>query len=821
MARLLLNVKPLRVAGAAALFDAIAHGAINGLCSGEVCGVKPIVNVAVRTLVAFTLQSGDLELTFKGSRRAREGLRAHQKIQRARPAGYLPEVPVRHTLENERLVLEISGRIDGVFGDGAVTVIDEIKSTRRDLTTLEAHQNPVHWGQAKIYAWMYAACHGLSAIDAQLTYYHLETGRTLEIREGFDFDTLAAFGEALGAEFMAWAEHLERWRGRRDRSSRDLTFPFADYRTGQRQMAVNVYRAIHEGHPVLIQAPTGIGKTLGAVFPAVKAQGAGLTSGVFYLTARTTGQRAAEKALALLRDAGLAFKSLTLTAKDKLCPHPASACRPDECPRARGHYDRLKEARETAFEAMTLDRETLTRLAENHRVCPFEFSLDMALWTDMVIADYNYAFDPRVYLRRFFDEDGADYTFLIDEAHNLVDRARTMFSAVIDKQRILDLRRELREAHPPLYRALGRINAWLARARRDCLAAGGTTATRDLPEELLPRLTHFSALAEKWLVKNIASAWRENLIQLYFDVFTFLRVAEQYDRAYATCYQGDDRDLTLELFCIDPARQLAEALARCRAAIFFSATLTPFDYFHTLFGGDVRARHLRLASPFPRRNLCLMIDGRISTYFRQRSQTAAAVVAALFELLRARPGNYLVFFPSYAYLKMVHAMFAEAHGEVDTIVQAARMDEPARDAFLARFGPSNSKTLVGFVVMGGIFGEGIDLAGDRLAGAVIVGVGLPGISLERDLIRDYFETHRGAGFDFAYRLPGFNRVLQAAGRVIRTSRDRGVVLLLDQRYGSHRYRELFPLEWHPVHLGPSRSVTSVVNRFRDSASGAT
>lgn len=782
--------------------------------------MKPIVNVAVRTLVEFTLQSGDLELAFKGSQRALEGLRAHQKIQRARPAGYMPEVPVRHTLENDRLILEISGRIDGVFEDGAVTVVDEIKSTRRDLASLENRQNPVHWGQAKVYAWMYAARHDLSAIDAQLTYYHLETGRTLEIREGYEFETLAAFGEALAAEFMAWAQCLEKWRRRRNRSIRALVFPFTAYRTGQRQMAVSVYRAIHDGHPVLIQAPTGIGKTLGAVFPAVKALGAGLTSGIFYLTARTTGQRAAEKALALLRDADLEFKSLTLTAKDKLCPHPESACRPDECPRARGHYDRLKGARENAFDEMALDRETLMRLAEDHRVCPFEFSLDMALWTDMLIADYNYAFDPRVYLRRFFDEDAVDYTFLIDEAHNLVDRARAMFSAVIDKQRVLDLRRELREAHPSLYRALGRINAWLARARRDCLAADGATASRELPEELLPLLTVFISLAEKWLVQNIASAWREDLIQLYFDVFTFLRVADQYDQAYATCYQGDAQDLTLKLFCIDPARQLAEALTRCRAAIFFSATLTPFDYFNTLFGGDTRSRHLRLASPFPRRNLCLMIDGRISTYYRERRQTAAAVVAAVFELIKARPGNYLVFFPSYVYLQMVHALFAEAHGEVDTVVQAAQMDEPARDAFLSQFCASNSKSLVGFVVMGGIFGEGIDLTGNRLAGAVIVGVGLPGISLERDLIRDYFETHRGAGFDFAYRLPGFNRVLQAVGRVIRTSRDRGVVLLLDRRYVSRRYRELFPVEWHPIHLGPSRSVAAVVGNFQNSAAGA-
>ncbi len=779
--------------------------------------MKPVVTVAVRTLVDFVLKSGDLALGFKGTRRALEGLRAHQKIQSGRPVGYTPERPVHHRLETERIVLAIDGRIDGVFQDGTGTVIDEIKSTRRELETLRDEPDALHWGQVKLYAWMYAIEHGLEQIDVQLTYYHLETGRTLEIRQRFDFEALAAFAEAVVAEFLSWAEGLDQWRQRRDRAIQALDFPFPTYRAGQRRMAVAVYRALQEGHPAMIQAPTGIGKTLGSVFPAVKAMGAGLTSRIFYLTARTTGQRAAEKTLALLCAADLAFKSLTLTAKDKICPHPEAACTPEECPRARGHYDRLKGARRAAFEPMALDRRTLAHLAEVHAVCPFELGLDMALWTDMVIADYNYAFDPRVYLRRFFDEAGNDFTFLIDEAHNLVERSREMFSADLDKRVFLELRRDLREDHPGLYRSLGRVNAWLATARRACLDAGGAMAAVEPPEALLPRLMAFVTRAEKWLLQNVKTDWREDLIQRYFEASAFLRVAEQYDQAYATCYRGDVRDLRIKLFCIDPARQMAEALTRCRAAVFFSATLTPFDYFNTLFGGDERTQLLRLASPFPRENLCLAIDGRISTYYREREQSADAVVAAIADLVRHRPGNYLVFFPSYAYLQMVHTRFAGRHPDLPACVQTARMTESDRDAFLAQFRGDSPDPLVGFVVMGGIFGEGIDLTGDRLAGAVIVGVGLPGIGLERDLIRDYFETHRQAGFDFAYRLPGFNRVLQAAGRVIRTSRDRGVVLLLDQRYGHRHYRALFPAEWRPVRLGSGREVADVLEAFADTA----
>jgi DNA excision repair protein ERCC-2 len=769
--------------------------------------------------VAFVLKSGDLELAFKGSQRALEGLRAHQRIQQSRAAGYESEVPVHRVVETDRFRLVISGRIDGVFNDAGATVIDEIKSTRRDLAILRDDPHPLHWGQAKLYAWMYAAAHDLADIAVQLTYCHLESGRSLELRQQFDFETLAAFGETLIAEFLVWAAGLERWHRRRDQSIRTLAFPFGAYREGQRRMAVTVYRAIHKGHPAMIQAPTGIGKTLGAVFPALKAQGAGLTSRIFYLTARTTGQRAAEKALALMRAKGLQLKSLTLTAKDKICPHPDVACTPEDCPRARGHYDRLKQARQEGFAQMALDRTTLTRLAAEHQVCPFAYSLEMALWSDTVIADYNYAFDPRAYLRRFFDEAGGDFTFLVDEAHNLVDRSREMFSATIDEQDFRHLRRQLRTDHPVLYRALGRINAWLATARREFLPDGHAAATANIPADLLPRLTHFAIQAEKWLLHNITTDWREDLIQLYFDVAAFLRVGENYDQAYATCYQGDAQNLLLKLFCIDPARQMAEALTRCRAAIFFSATLTPFDYFNTLFGGDERSACVRLASPFPRANLCLMIDARISTYFKERAQTADRVAAAIFDLVRLRPGNYLVFFPSYAYLQMVHTLFAAEHADVHTIVQAKQMDEPARDAFLSQFSEVNPESLVGFVVMGGIFGEGIDLAGDRLAGAVIVGVGLPGIGLERDLIRDYFETHRRAGFDFAYRLPGFNRVLQAVGRVIRSSHDRGVVLLIDRRYAHRRYRELFPTEWAPVGLGPAHSVATVVRTFENAGVG--
>ena len=644
--------------------------------------MKPRLTVAVRTLVAFALQTGDLASTFAGSQRPLDGLRAHQKIQRARPAGYQPEVALQHAIETPDFVLEISGRLDGVFTDGARVVIDEIKSTHKELDAFEHNPDPLHWGQVQAYAWLYATHHDLDVVDAQLTYYQLTTKETREFRRTYTLDELNRLMTALLDDYVAWATRLERWRLQRDQSIRGLGFPFDDFREGQRQMAVTVYRSIQTDGRAMIQAPTGIGKTMAALFPALKALGEGLTAKLFYLTARTTGRQAAEKALSVMRRRGLQVKSLTLTAKDKLCPYPDATCTPEECPRARGHYDRMKGARLAAFDRDALDRDTVTRLADTFEVCPFEFSLEMALWMDTIVGDYNYVFDPRVYLRRFFAEDNGAYTFLVDEAHNLVDRSREMFSAVLRKQPFLDLRRALREDHRPLYRAIGHINTWMVSARRDCLAAGGEAASREVPDALLPHLQRFHHRAETWLVKNKPASWKEELLQLYFDVSTFLRVAERFDDSYTTCTVSDGKELQVKLFCLDPADQLAEALRRGRSALFFSATLTPFAYFNALFGGDDdETVFLRLRSPFPPANLCVIVDGRISTYYREREQTKYRLADAITQLVRGKTGNYLAFFPSYAYLKMVHDVFCDVFPEIPTIVQARDMDEPARERF--------------------------------------------------------------------------------------------------------------------------------------------
>jgi DNA excision repair protein ERCC-2 len=472
---------------------------------------------------------------------------------------------------------------------------------------------------------------------------------------------------------------------------------------------------------------------------------------------------------------------------------------------------------DTAIEQL-FDRDDWTRqaveaAAAEHRVCPFELSLDLCMWAECVVCDYNYAFDPRVYLRRFFQEEGTgDNIFLVDEAHNLVDRAREMFSAEISKEAVLGVRRQVKGILPAVHRSLTRINTWLLAARRVCAAGEPWRAEAEPPQGLYPLLEKFVRLTDRWLRRNERADFRDPLLELYFSVTAFLRVAELFDPAYVTCYQQAGEDLRVRLFCLDPAANLNQALTRCRSAVFFSATMTPTDYFKQIFGCE-SAGALVLPSPFAPENFGVFLCDRISTLYRQREETAGAVLDAVCSLVLSRPGNYLAFFPSYAYLEKIATGFQQRHPDVDTIVQSAGMGEGLREAFLARFSAQNQGTLVGFVVMGGVFGEGIDLVGERLCGAAVVGVGLPAVCPERDLIRRYFQDKRGTGFEFAYLFPGINRVLQAAGRVIRSETDKGVLLLVDRRYASPHYRQLLPGHWRPVRTASAAALQRAIVGF--------
>ena len=800
---------------------------------------KPVHTVQVRELVAFALRQGDLggQGDFAGPDRARAGIRGHQKIQRSRPAGYQTELPVEHTVESDGFTLRIRGRIDGLLTTPEGVLLEEIKTIQGKWD----HQaDPLHWAQAKFYGFIHATRHALEKLDVQLTYLELATGQATELRQSFTLAELAGFFNATTAIYLDWLRQREEWCRERDRSIRALAFPFASYRPGQRKLAVAAYRVLAKGGRLFLAAPTGIGKTISALFPAVKALGEGKLERIFYLTARTVGRAIAEKAVADLRQGGLKLRTVTLTAREKICVRDGQPCDPETCPLALGYYDRVKPAMREALEREEINRSTLEAVGQKHQVCPFELGLDVSVWADAVICDYNYVFDPRVYLRRHFPDDDGAYGFLVDEAHNLVDRAREMFSADLDGREIQHVRRSIQHAAPRCAKALSKLNSEMrkltslaadtqepaeasdpavelnlfptpAAAAKNAYNAGAS-ARRELPQTLVEPLEDALAGAEDWLTRNQPAEFREDLLALYFRLHAFRRTAELYDERYVTIIE-DAPALKVRLFCLDPSRLLREALARGRAAIFFSATLSPVDYYVTLLGGEPEDPVLQLASPFPPENLAVFVQDRIQTRFKGRAESLGDVAAAIGTLVQGRRGNYLVYFPSYQYLNAVLVEFQARHPAVKVLAQQPGMSESERDAFLGAFLAEHAETLAGFAVLGGIFGEGIDLVGERLVGAVIVGVGLPQLCIERDLIRDYFQSQNGAGFDYAYTFPGMNRVLQAVGRVIRSETDRGVVLLIDARFNEPRYRRLFPAWWHPISIGNPGALQAAVEGF--------
>jgi DNA excision repair protein ERCC-2 len=629
------------------------------------------------------------------------------------------------------------------------------------------------------------------------------------------------------------------WCLARDASVAGLAFPFPQYRPGQRELAVAAYRVLANGGRLFLAAPTGIGKTISTLFPAVKALSEGKLERIFYLTARTVGRAIAEKALADLRRAGLKLRAVTLTAKEKICQREGHPCDPLTCPLAQGYYNRVKLAIREALEQEEITCSVLEAVGQKHQVCPFELSLDVSIWTDAVICDYNYVFDPQVYLRRHFPEDGGAYGFLVDEAHNLVDRAREMFSADLEGPEILEVKRAITRAAPRCSKALAQLHLAMRKLGNETesheeLSEASDPASElnlfpvkaamvreqgdsvrtspEFPESIIEPLETALDEAEKWLVKNQPADFREALLALYFRLHSFRRTAEVYDERFVTIIEGDPAT-KIRLFCLDPSLLLRKALARGKSAIFFSATLTPVDYYRTLLGGAQEDPVLQLASPFPPENLAVLINDRIQTHFRGRAESLGDVVAAIGTLVQGRRGNYLVYFPSYQYLNDALREFQARYSTIPVLVQRPGMTERERDDFLATFSVEHGEILVGFAVLGGIFGEGIDLVGERLIGAIIVGVGLPQLCVERDLIRDYFQKQNVSGFEYAYTFPGMNRVLQAIGRVIRSETDRGVVLLIDSRFNEVRYRRLFPAWWKYFRVRHTSALGEVIGDF--------
>lgn len=784
--------------------------------------MKRHLQISVNSLIEYTMRSGDLVFEFScgSSNRSQEGIRAHQKIQASRPPEYLREINISHSFPSQDFIVTVTGRIDGVYVYPDYAIIDEIKSTSHPLDSLENYIKPIHWAQVNTYAYLYALKKYHNSMQTQLTYIHLYSGQSREFHQLLSLNQLANSFHSILNHYLSWISTLENYYLLRNNSIQKLSFPFPSFRPGQQQMSDEIYDTIKNKKQLIIEAPTGIGKTMAALFPAIKAIGSGLINKFFYLTAKTTGRSIVQSTLDNLRQNGLSLKSLTLTAKEKICFSPGSLCHPDECPYARGFYDRINHAIEKSFPLPSFNRDTIESQALQFSICPFEFSLELALWTDAIICDYNYAFDPRVYLKRFFYNDTEPtqhhYTFLVDEANNLVDRSREMFSADLLKKPILELRRSLHNRLKPIYLSLGHINTLLVKLKKECHEMRKPISTPTCPTELIPLLHQFINNTEPWLSKNIKTPFRMELLHMYFQISWFLKISEIYNSHYATIQEIMKEDFHIKLFCIDPSEQLTESLNRAQSVIFFSATLTPLDYYHSILGCNPEAKKITIPSPFPPENLCLCLANFLSTLYHFRPYTQIPITRLINTLVQLHPGNYLAFFPSYEYMKMIYEPFRLMNPYIDTLIQHPGMTENERDDFLQAFSAenrTNGKTLVGFAVMGGVFAEGIDLKGDRLTAAIIVGAGLPAKTPERELIKDYFTDLMGQGFEYAYLYPGMTRVFQAAGRVIRSDTDRGVVLLIEQRLTSPTYSRLFPPHWQPIPISNETDLAETVLPF--------
>jgi Rad3-related DNA helicase len=760
---------------------------------------KPAIKISVRNLVEFILRCGDIDSGFSGSKRAAEGTRVHRKIQKQQKENYEIEVFVKHTIERDDFTLVVDGRIDGVADCEGRYRIDEIKSTLENVKKLHENDYPLHWAQAQCYAYIFCIREGLSEIDIRLIYGEVETGEVRAFSRSYGIDDLTQFFTSLITKYEPWVRAGLQWTAQRNESLKKMTFPFGVYRPGQRELAVAVYRTIESKRNLFAKAPTGIGKTVSTLFPSLKAMGQGLTSKIFYLTAKTIARSVAEDTISFMRNQQIHLKSVTLTAKDKICFMEKTVCKPGVCECARGHYDRVNDCLwEVLHSGDEFKRGTVEEYARKHRVCPFELSLDISLWCDVIIGDYNYVFDPHVYLKRFFGEGKTDYTFLVDEAHNLVDRSREMFSAKIERKPFLQCRKLFKGVDAELYKYSGKVHSRIRALEKLCDEKGFYNS-KEIDEKLVIALEGFVNECERYLIRNRMND-NDTILQLYFDAYIFLKVTELFDCRYTFVLDVSSDDATVKLFCIDPSFLMCETLKRGKASVFFSATLAPLEYYREILGGAENDQFITLSSPFSISNRCMLIAGNVSTKYQNREQSTSAIVNYLNGVIGCKSGNYMVFFPSYQYMNSIVSALHETNPSFKIITQSSGMIEEKREAFLDCFKPDPQETVVGFCVLGGVFSEGIDLKYDRLIGSIIIGVGLPLICPERDIIRDYFQEKKGYGFEYAYQYPGMNKVMQAAGRVIRSEEDRGIIVLIDERYNFSSYRNLFPAEWFPYKL---------------------
>ncbi len=865
------------------------------------------IHISVRGLVEFLLREGSIDNRIGGGAELaamQEGSRIHRMIQGKMGPDYSAEVPLFFSCAKEKYELHIEGRADGIIVNDEGVTIDEIKGTYRKLEYMSEPVG-VHLAQAKCYAYMYGRDKELDEMRVRLTYCNLETEEIRYFYQDYTFSELKEWFEGLINEYHRWAELRCLQYLRRQETISGVEFPYP-YREGQKELATQVYQTIANKRKLFLEAPTGVGKTLTTIFPAVKAIGVGKADQLFYLTAKTITRAVAEETFELLRDKGLRFRSLTITAKEKVCFKEKADCNPAACEYADGHYDRVNEALYALLsENEVLSRNVIEEYSHKYKVCPFELALDASLFADAIICDYNYVFDPNVKLQRFFaDGVQGSYIFLIDEAHNLLERGREMYSAELIKEDFMSLRREIKKTimsetsndgrhnqikgqllfdfksaaitenttdwdlatdesekggseettneltdkltgevtEDPtldtLYYSSGRVNKSSAKSifvkrgyaekivyllekcnrvllemKRECEYG---TVVEDIDDFVKPLTRLYSAMSD-YLEERESKPpdIMDEFLDFFFEVAHFLAMYELMDENYVKYTRiEDDGQFVIKLFNVNPRENLKSCMKKAVSTILFSATLLPIQYYKKLLGGDPEDYEVYAKSVFdPAQRGIFVADDVTSKYTRRSDEEFTRIAEHIEELVHGKKGNYLVFCPSHSFMHSIYDIYSQrmAAPDEECIMQLENMSEDDREDFLGLFETENN--LTAFCVLGGIFSEGIDLKEERLIGSIIVGTGLPQVCFERELLKAHFEEEGEDGFDYAYRFPGINKVLQAAGRVIRTEKDRGIIALLDERFLQNNYKKLYPLEWQSIRRVNAVTVAEAVEDF--------
>lgn len=758
----------------------------------------------------------------------------YTKIFYEEGAYYNAEIELSLTIKQGELYYSVDALADGVLKKNGKVRVDIIRKVRK--YDFYAPPKPVFVSMLKCAAYFYAVREGLSSLTGRLYYVSADNESKVKHYDYyFDSSSLKAYYNSLIEKIRPRAELLYERLSVSMPSAESCPFPYDELREGQEIMVKESFSAIKKGKRLFLQAPTGTGKTVASLYPAVRALGVGYCDKVFYLTSKASTRREAFRGAARIFEAGAKLRTIVIGAKEQVClcaaryssGNSASLCNPIDCPYAAGYYDRCEDAiMELAHNSHGYTLGLISRIAKKYRVCPYELSLDLSELCDIIICDYNYVFDPIVYFRRYFSHENVSagkYVFLVDEAHNLPDRAREMYSATLTSRPFEKIYSFIdatdREINEIFEKIILTIRS-LRRLCRDSIERGADGKERgfylgnDLLSGFVKELCAFKQSAEAWLWANKEHDLWQSVSNLIYDVKKYLCVAEYFDTRFFN-YVYVDGDLTcVRIFCLDPSDILDRIQKRALSTIMFSATLMPPDYFSEILGGGSDAARISLPSPFDASNLCVCVAGYLSTRFDDREKSTPKYVSLIAATVSRKPGNYIAYFPSYDSLERVYTAFIEKYPGVDVVAQKRGMTAEEKEEFLNFFKDDSGILRVGFCVLGGSFSEGVDLPGARLIGTVVFGVGLPGLSNERNIMKEYYDGHGENGYDYAYTFPGMNNVLQAAGRVIRRDDDRGVVVLADNRYLEEKYKVLLPEHWKDVEIAENASeVVTIIQKF--------